>query len=122
MEKKSNKKESAKVPVSSVHIDDHELSPAEKKVFFEEKVSRGEVASFVEGYMTHDVLPGIMSYVNSQCNHNLGLISVCQAIMVDSGMITQEKMSELFQNWEKSQIEQSEKKKSDHENNLRVIK
>lgn len=96
--------------VSAVGSEDREMTPEELNVFMNEKPTRGEVMSFVDGYMNEQVIPFLINLNNDRINKLNGMISICQAILIDSGIITQEGLTQLQEKWEA----EYEKKKEEH--------
>lgn len=96
--------------VSAVGSEDREMTPEELDAFMKENPTRGEVMSFVDGYMNEQVIPFLINVNNDRFNKLNGMLSICQAILIDSGIITQEGLTQLQENWEK----EYEKKKEEH--------
>ena len=96
--------------VSAVGSEDREMTPEELDAFMKENPTRGEVMSFVDGYMNEQVIPFLINVNNDRFNKLNGMLSICQAILIDSGTITQEGLTQLQENWEK----EYEKKKEEH--------
>lgn len=86
------------------------MSQEELDAFLNETPTRGEVMNFVDGYMNEQVIPFLINLNNDRINKLNGMISICQAILIDSGIITQEGLTQLQEKWEA----EYEKKKEEH--------
>ena len=91
-------------------FDDSDMSPEEREEFLNGTPTRAEVANFVGGYLSNDVLPQLIGYINQQDNRNLALISVCQAVLVSQGIISKENMDTLISDWNKKNKKDMNKK------------
>lgn len=86
---------------TSASFDNNDMTPEEREEFLNGTPTRAEVANFVGGYLSNDILPQLIGYINQQDNRNLALISVCQAILVSQGVISKENMDTLISDWNK---------------------
>ena len=97
-----NTEENIDAPAS---FDNTDMTPEEREEFLNGTPTRAEVANFVGGYLTNDILPQLIEYINQQDNRNLALISVCQAVLVSQGVISKEDMDKLITDWNKRRTE-----------------
>lgn len=90
-------------PEATVAFEKEEMTEEQREQFLNGNPTRKEVANFIGGYVMNEVVPNIIDYVNQKDNHNLALISVCQAVLVSQGIISKEEMDALMKNWENNQ-------------------
>ena len=87
--------------LTDISFESSNMSPEEREEFLNGNPTRAEVANFVAGYLSNDILPQLIGYINQQDNRNLALISVCQAVLVSQGVISKENMDTLISDWNK---------------------
>lgn len=97
----------------SMSMNTSDMTPEEREEFLNGTPTRAEVANFVGGYLSNEVIPQLIGYINQQDNRNLALISVCQAVLVSQGVISKENMNKLISDWSKKNSNNNNKKSTD---------
>lgn len=107
---------------SNVKVEETSMNK-EKAEYLNGNPTREEVMHFVDGYVNNQVLPYMINTYSDKINRLKGMLSMSHAIMINSGLITEEELTELINRWEKD-YENEEKKKLNKisNSNLSVVK
>ena len=99
-------KDTEKTPFVKMDVDDRKMTPEEEHQFLQGTPTRFEVSSFVAQYSQNNLMPYILAYLDRQLKQVVNAVSVLQALIVSSGLATEDEVKDLIQSFQEKQKEE----------------
>lgn len=114
------KPQNNKVPKVNMSVSE-DMTPEQEHEFLQGCPTRFEVSSFVAQYSQNELMPYILAFMERQLKQTVTMVSILQALIVNSGLATEEQIQELFKSFQEKEEKEQNKEPIDN-SEIEVVK